>query len=65
MDILALDEYGIPNVGAGESPHEMWKGRMFTDQNTVRETLGKFALYNNFILKRIKSNKRVVIAKWR
>lgn len=56
VDTLVPVEDEIPDVGAEESPREMWKGRVFYDRDTFRKTLGKFAVYNNFELKHIKSN---------
>lgn len=63
-DTLIVVEYGIIDVGVREAPSEMWKGRIFPDRPTFQKTLSKFSMYNNFVLKQIKSNKRVVSAQY-
>lgn len=56
-DPLALVEDGMVNVGTEESTREIWKECVFPDLATFKKILGKFTMYNNFVLRQIKSNK--------
>eukprot|EP00268_Persea_americana_P030238 TRINITY_DN29288_c0_g1_i1.p1 TRINITY_DN29288_c0_g1~~TRINITY_DN29288_c0_g1_i1.p1 ORF type:complete len:202 (-),score=10.97 TRINITY_DN29288_c0_g1_i1:620-1225(-) len=42
------------------SSQEMWLGRKFPNRDTFRKTLAKFAIYNNFTLKHLKTNRTKV-----
>lgn len=45
------------------SPCEMWKGRRFCDRESFRNTMKKFAMYNNFSLKHLKTSRMEVSAR--
>ena len=40
-----------------DSSHEMWKGKVFNSRNALKNTLAKFAMYKNFCLKPITTNR--------
>ena len=40
-----------------DSPHEMWKGSVFHSRDAFKSTFAKFAMYKNFCLKPIRSNR--------
>ncbi|RWR87935.1 hypothetical protein CKAN_01689900 [Cinnamomum micranthum f. kanehirae] len=45
------------------SAREMWIGRLFPDRENFRRALAKFAIYNNFTLKHLKTNMTKVTAR--
>ncbi|XXG62980.1 hypothetical protein AAC387_Pa05g1260 [Persea americana] len=59
-DAMVPEEYLIETYQ--NSAGEMWIGRKFSDRNTFRRTLAKFAIYNNFSPKHLKTNRTKVTA---
>ena len=53
-DTMVPKEYLIETYK--NSAREMWIGQKFSDRDTFIKTLAKFAVYNNFSLKHLKTN---------
>ena len=54
--MLALDDL-FSTPPREDSSHEMWKGRVFNSRDAFKSTLAKFAMYKNFCLKPIRTNR--------
>eukprot|EP00268_Persea_americana_P040560 TRINITY_DN40300_c0_g1_i6.p1 TRINITY_DN40300_c0_g1~~TRINITY_DN40300_c0_g1_i6.p1 ORF type:complete len:742 (-),score=94.17 TRINITY_DN40300_c0_g1_i6:207-2432(-) len=63
VDTLIPDPDQIGDEHVESSLRDMWKGRRFPDRESFRTTLKKFAIYNNFALKPIKTSRMEVTAR--
>ena len=60
VDTMVLE--AVIDEGIDSSVREMWPGREFPDREAFRKGIAKHAIYNNFTLKHIKMNMKMVTA---
>ena len=62
--MLAADDL-LSTPPPEDSPHDMWKGRVFNSHDAFKSILAKFAMYKNFCLKPIRTNRFEAMARCR
>ena len=57
VDTLIPDLEHTDDKHVENSQHDMWKGRQFPDRDSFRETLAKFAMHKNLVIKPLQTSK--------